>query len=88
MIQCASEHVDLASEHAYRRRRMSDKIADALTHWLDQGAANSLARYLTAVMQGLSIQARDGATRRDLEQVVDEVIAGLRARERKRQLPK
>ena len=88
MIQCASEHADLASEHADRRRRMSDKIADTLTRWLDEGAANSLARYLTAVMQGLSIQARDGATRLDLERVVDEVVAGLRARERKRQLSK
>jgi hypothetical protein len=88
MIQCASEHADLASEHADRRRRMSDKIADTLTRWLDEGAANSLARYLTAVMQGLSIQARDGATRLDLELVVDEVVAGLRARERKRQLSK
>ena len=88
MIQCASEHADLASEHADRRRRMSDEIADTLACWLDEGAANSLARYLTAVMQGLSIQARDGATRLDLELVVDEVVAGLRARERKRQLSK
>jgi AcrR family transcriptional regulator len=88
MIQCASEHAELATDLAERRRRIRDKIADALKHWLDQGAANSLARYLTTVVQGLSIQARDGATRRDLEQVVDEVIVGLRARERKRQLPK
>ncbi|MBV8454355.1 MAG: helix-turn-helix transcriptional regulator [Deltaproteobacteria bacterium] len=88
LIQCASEHADLASNLADRRRRTRDKIADALTNWLDKGAANSLARYLTTVVLGLAIQARDGATRRDLEQVVDEVVAGLKARERKWQLPK
>jgi len=88
LIQCASEHADLASDLADRRRRMREKIADALTSWLDKCAANSLARYLTTVILGLAIQARDGATRLDLEQVVDEVVAGLRARERKRQLSK
>jgi len=88
LIQCASEHAALASDLADRRRRMRDEIADALTRWLDKDAANSLARYLTTVMQGLSIQARDGATRLDLERVVDEVVAGLRAREQKRQRPK
>lgn len=65
---------------------MHDKIVDALTRWLDESAANSLARYLMTVMLGLAIQARDRATRLDLEQVVDEVVASLRARERKRQL--
>jgi len=35
-------------------------------------------------MQGLAIQARDGASRRELDEVIEEVIAGLKARERKR----
>ena len=66
---------------------MRDKIADALASWLDEGAANSLARYLTTVMLGLAIQARDDATRLDLEKAVDEVAAGLRAREGKGNFP-
>jgi AcrR family transcriptional regulator len=81
MIQCASENADLASDLAGRRRQTRDQIAGALTRWLPEAAARSLARYLTAVAQGLAIQARDGATRLDLEQVVDEVVAGLKARE-------
>ena len=84
MIHCASEHADLASELADRRRQTRDQIAVALTRWLPRDSALSLARYLTAVMQGLAIQVRDGATRSELEQVIDEVIAGLKARERKR----
>jgi hypothetical protein len=31
------------------------------------------------VLQGLSVQARDGATRDELDQIVDQVIAGIRA---------
>jgi hypothetical protein len=80
MIQCASEHADVASDLADRRRRMHDQIAEVLKSWLDQNDAKSLARYLMAIMQGLSIQARDGASRHDLNQIVDEVVAGLRAR--------
>ena len=39
-----------------------------------------LARHLITVLQGLAIQARDGATRDDLEQVAHEVLQGLTAR--------
>ena len=84
MIHCAPEHADLASELADRRRSTRDQIAVALTQWLPKDSAHSLARYLTAVMQGLAIQARDGASRRELDEVIEEVIAGLKARERKR----
>jgi hypothetical protein len=31
-------------------------------------------------MQGLSVQARDGASRQELEAIVAEVVAGLKAR--------
>ena len=84
MVQCASEHADIAAELADRRRTTRNQIAGALTRWLPKDSAHSLARYLNAVMLGLAIQARDGATRSDLEEVIEEVVAGLRARERKR----
>lgn len=78
MLQCAGELAGLASELAGRRRRMRDQIAGALARWLDDAAASALARHVIVVVQGLAIQARDGATREDLEQVVGDAVAGLR----------
>lgn len=80
MIQCGPDHAELARELAERRNQMRDMIAETLGHWLDQERAVSLARYLVAVLQGLSIQARDGASRQELRQVSAEVIAGIKAR--------
>lgn len=80
MIQCGPDHADLAREMAEQRNTMRETIAQTLGQWLDQERAVSLARYLVAVMQGLSVQARDGASRQELRQVSDEVIAGVRAR--------
>ncbi len=80
MIQCGPDHAELARELAERRDAMRDMIAATLGHWLDRNHALSLARYLVAVLQGLSVQAYDGASREELRQVSDEVIAGLKAR--------
>jgi AcrR family transcriptional regulator len=80
MIQCGPDHAELARELAERRNQMRDMIAETLGRWLDQEQALSLARYLVAVLQGLSIQARDGASRQELRQVSDEVMAGVKAR--------
>jgi AcrR family transcriptional regulator len=81
MLQSASAHAELALELAKRRSGMHDMIAEILARWLDQDRAVSLARYLLAVLQGLSVQARDGAGRPELEQVVDQVVGGVRATE-------
>ena len=80
MVQCAVEHGDLAQDVASRRVAIRDAIALALSRWVDRPAADTLARYLAAVLQGLSIQARDGASRGELGSVADEAIAGFRAR--------
>lgn len=77
MLQCASAHAELAQDLAKRRSEMHHKIAEILTHWLDHHHAVPLARYLLAVLQGLSVQARDGATKEELEQVVYQVVAGV-----------
>ena len=79
MLQCASENSGLALELVERRNGMREMIAETLTRWLDQERATSLARYLVAVLQGLSVQARDGASREELAQVTSEVVAGIRA---------
>ena len=80
MIECAPHSAGLATEVAQRRNDMRDRIAETLKRWLDEDRAMALARYLVAVLQGLSVQARDGASRAELEQVHEEVLAGVRAR--------
>jgi AcrR family transcriptional regulator len=80
MIECGSDHAELARELAERRNAMREMIAELFAQWLDHEQAVSLARYCVAVFQGLSVQARDGATRHELDQVVAEVVAGVKAR--------
>lgn len=80
MVACGADHAELASELATRRDAMREKLALKLRRWLDEPEATSMARYLAAVMQGLSIQARDGATEAELATVVKEVTAALASR--------
>ena len=80
MIQCSEDHADLARALAERRSMMRDTISLKLESWLDRDHAAPLSRYLVTVLQGLSVQARDGASREDLKQVASEVLAGIRAR--------
>lgn len=58
---------------ADRRRDQFTTIRDRLARdlALSSDRLDAVARYYTTVMQGLSIQARDGATRADLETVID-----------------
>jgi len=79
MLQSAPEHSELVGELTARRDDMRHEISQALLRWMDTARAETLARYLVTVLQGLSVQARDGATRDELERVVDQVIAGIRA---------
>ena len=62
---------------ADRRRDMHATIRDRLARGVTDGdltapaeSLDAVARYYTTVVQGLSIQARDGATRAELEAVV------------------
>src|SRR5690348_16107943 len=62
---------------AARRRHMHAEIRDRLARGLTDGdltatsgSLDAIARYYTTVVQGLSIQARDGATRAELEAVI------------------
>jgi AcrR family transcriptional regulator len=80
LLQCGEDHLDLARELAERRSLMRDAIAFRLEPWLDPDRASSLSRYLVTILQGLSVQALDGASREELRQVADEASAGLKAR--------
>ena len=62
---------------ADRRRDMHAAIKDRLARGVTDGdlaappaSLDAIARYYTTVVQGLSVQARDGATRAELETVI------------------
>lgn len=80
MIASGADHEGLARDLADRRRATREAIDLKLRRWLSESDAASVARYLAVVLQGLSIQARDGATTAELEAVVDEVAAALATR--------
>jgi AcrR family transcriptional regulator len=67
---------------ADRRRDMHTTIRDRLARGVTEGdlaapseRLDAVARYYTTVVQGLSIQARDGATRAELEAVISCAMA-------------
>lgn len=80
MIACHPEHAPLARAAALRRQAMRDRIADVLEPFADPEMVRRLARHLAAVMQGISIQARDGATSAELQEIVEDVVLGIEAR--------
>ncbi|WP_343203917.1 TetR/AcrR family transcriptional regulator [Sinorhizobium meliloti] len=80
LVEAADEQQELAHELGKRRRALRDRIANALSRWLDRSEAEGLALYLSAVQQGMSVQARDGATAEELSRIADETVAGIIAR--------
>ena len=80
MIACHADHEELALELAERRNAYRATIKLKLQFWVGEQKAPSLARYLAAVLQGISIQSRDGATPAELAMIVDEVTAALASR--------
>ena len=78
MVACGSEHGALARDLAARRRKFRSLLQRKLQARMDRPAAQSMALYLAAVMQGISIQARDGASAAELGRIVDQVTAGLK----------
>lgn len=79
MLACHPDHAVLARQLRERRRTFEAALEDKLGKWVTPGEAASLARYLTAVMQGLSVHARDGATLAELEAIAEHAKAALRA---------
>jgi len=80
LITCHPEHEALARDLAARRDATRERIANALQSFADGDEVRRLARHLAAVMQGISIQARDGATPAELQEIVDDVVSGVAAR--------
>lgn len=61
------------------------RIVQALQPFGDNETIPGLARHLAAVMQGISIQARDGSSRAELQEIVEDVVAGLDRRQSRSQ---
>lgn len=80
MIACGPDHAPLARDAALRRDAMQARIAHALRPFAGKDEVQRLARHLAAVMQGISIQARDGATPAELQEIVEDVVSGVAAR--------
>lgn len=91
----AIENSRVRSLLADLRRRIFDEIHDRLTRGVADGdlappaaGVGGIARYYTTVVEGMSVQARDGATRADLEEVVTcamaawDALTGVNPRER------
>ncbi|MGW7679462.1 TetR/AcrR family transcriptional regulator [Kribbella sp. NPDC054772] len=57
------------------RYGMYEEIRERLAADVPHARLDAIARYYTTVVQGLSVQARDGATRADLETVITCAIA-------------
>jgi AcrR family transcriptional regulator len=80
MVACHPEHAMLARDVASRRDAMRERIAQALRPFAGLNEVRRLSRHLLAVMQGISIQARDGATPAELQEIIEDVVSGIAAR--------
>ena len=82
MLACGPDYAGLANDvrqmrldmlHDFERRIRADVASDRLPACVDAAA---LARFYATVAQGLSVQARDGATTEELLAVVSQALAG------------
>lgn len=79
-VACHPDHAAIARDAAARRDAMRGRIETALAPFATGDEVRRLGRHLSAVLQGLSIQARDGVAAEALLEIVDDVVAGIEAR--------
>jgi len=80
MITCHPEHAEIARDLAARREAHRERIARVLERFGPVDEVRRLSRHLVAVMQGISIQARDGVEVTQLQEVVEEVVWSVASR--------
>lgn len=71
LVSCGQASSDLAAHLAGRRLAVRRHLARLFSRWVDKDRARALARYVATLLQGFSIQARDGASPAELRAVVD-----------------
>ena len=79
MIASHPDHADLARELAERRADFRDLLKQKLLHWVSESEADRLSRFITGLMQGLAVQARDGHSLEDLQLVVSAALNAIPA---------
>ncbi len=80
LVACHPDHAAIARDAAVRREALRLEIVQALSSFAADDQLQRLARHLAAVMQGISIQARDGVAPQELQDIVEDVVAGVAAR--------
>jgi AcrR family transcriptional regulator len=84
-LACSEEADEVRDEVAKRRAMLEDAVRERLQRARAEGdlpdSADpaALARYVTTIAHGMSVQAAGGATRKDLMQVVDTALTAFPA---------
>ncbi|CAM3674869.1 TetR/AcrR family transcriptional regulator [Paracoccus yeei] len=81
MIVSHPDNREVAQTLADRRVAFRQAIEKNLRRWLPAADTQELARYLATVLQGLSIQARDGATMEELRPTVELALSTVAQQE-------
>jgi len=71
LLFCHPGHGQLADELANRRQDLTARLGHDLRRWLPQDRCGKAARFLWAVLQGIAVQAKDGATAKDLRAIAE-----------------
>ncbi|GAA0701005.1 hypothetical protein GCM10009022_27480 [Vreelandella titanicae] len=80
VLTCARDNDAIADMVAQERAATMNALRDRIEQGISQGQLSvdtnvaALARFVGAIIQGMSVQARDGATEKDLKAVVELVI--------------
>jgi len=69
LLGCHPDHEDLAEELRTRRAALARRLADELGRWLPRDRCAAMAAFLCAVLQGLAVQANDGAPLAKLQMI-------------------
>ena len=77
MVHCGPEHDNVAALVRCRRTELYDMVQLGLGRWCPEDKVERLARFLCALLQGISVQAGDGATRDELSALVEFAVAAL-----------
>ncbi|MBB3387947.1 AcrR family transcriptional regulator [Rhizobium sp. BK275] len=83
VLNCASENEDIAYYVSALRQQTLDAFTTRIERGIAEGElrpdtnAKSLARFLGAIVQGMSVQARDGATSEELMEMVKHAMNEL-----------
>ena len=79
LLAAHPDNEELRDELAKLRREMAADLEDQLREWLSPDRAGIAASFVCMTLQGLSVQARDGASAEALRAMADLARAGVHA---------